>query len=163
MSHCEFDTLQTLYILVSGGQRSRLCRSVEMVAWVMCMYIWLSGGPSVHTSGRKWWALAWGGSVIGRHWHGREGEICGEKTWPGIFFWENQKKYYCISCHSLMLICRRVLKVATKEDENMCIEYNQYRCCWWPGDTRSQGISCYGIDLVYPEYSGPRTRRVLKS
>ena len=28
----------------------------------------------------------------------------------------------------------------------------QYHCCWWPGDTRSQGISNDSIDLVILEY-----------
>ena len=25
--------------------------------------------------------------------------------------------------------------------------YSQYHVCWWPGDTRSQGIICHGTDL----------------
>ena len=34
--------------------------------------------------------------------------------------------------------------------------------CWRPGNTRSQGISSCGIDLVPPEYSSLRTSRVDK-
>ena len=37
-------------------------------------------------------------------------------------------------------------------------ELGQYRCCWCPGDTSRQGISCRGIDLVLPEYSDLSTR-----
>ena len=33
-------------------------------------------------------------------------------------------------------------------------------CCWWPGNTRSQGISSHGIDLVCLESSGPHMVRV---
>ena len=40
------------------------------------------------------------------------------------------------------------------------ILYNQYHGCWWPGDARSQGISCHCIDLVHPKYFRLSTRRV---
>ena len=33
----------------------------------------------------------------------------------------------------------------------------QYHYCWWPGDTRTQGISNNGIDIVITEYSGLST------
>ena len=29
----------------------------------------------------------------------------------------------------------------------------QYHGCWWPSDTRSQGISSHHIDVVLPDYS----------
>ena len=35
------------------------------------------------------------------------------------------------------------------EDKEPSILQNQYYSCWWPGGTRSQVISSYGIDLVY--------------
>ena len=31
---------------------------------------------------------------------------------------------------------------------------NQYHGCWWPGDTRSQGINNHCIDTACPKYSG---------
>ena len=34
------------------------------------------------------------------------------------------------------------------EGRHRLIQYSQYNCCWWPGDTQSQGISSEGIDLV---------------
>ena len=40
------------------------------------------------------------------------------------------------------------------ENKDPFILYSQYHGCWWPGDLRRQGISCYGTDIVYPEYWG---------
>ena len=37
---------------------------------------------------------------------------------------------------------------------------SQYHGCWWPGDTKSQGISSHVIDLIIPQYSICSTRRV---
>ena len=37
--------------------------------------------------------------------------------------------------------------------------HSQYHSCWWPGDTRRQGISSYVIDLVPPAYASLSTRR----
>ena len=34
--------------------------------------------------------------------------------------------------------------------KDLCILLSQYHGCWWPGDTRSQGISSHDIDLVIP-------------
>ena len=33
------------------------------------------------------------------------------------------------------------------EDKDLSIGHSQYHGCWWPGDTRSQGISSHDIDL----------------
>ena len=30
----------------------------------------------------------------------------------------------------------------------------QFHSCWWPGNARSQGISCHDVDLFLPEYFG---------
>ena len=53
------------------------------------------------------------------------------------------------------------LKSFIMEDNDLFTIQNQYHGCWCPGDTRSQGISSHGIDLVFPEYSGFNKRRVL--
>ena len=43
------------------------------------------------------------------------------------------------------------------KDKNPFMLHNQYHCCWWPHDTRSQGISSDGISngihSVLPEHS----------
>ena len=38
----------------------------------------------------------------------------------------------------------------------------QYHGCWWPGDTKHQGISRKGIALVIPEYSSFSTKGKIK-
>ena len=45
------------------------------------------------------------------------------------------------------------------EGKDLVILRNQYHCCWCPGDARSQGISSYGINLFFSEYSGFIPRR----
>ena len=55
---------------------------------------------------------------------------------------------FCIFCHFSMMRWHWWLKSFPMEDKDMIILYNQYHGCWWPGDTRSQGISRHGIDLV---------------
>ena len=55
-------------------------------------------------------------------------------------------------------------------NEDLFILHNQYHGSWWPGDTRSQGISSHGIDIVFlsshgidivfPKYSNISTRTV---
>ena len=37
--------------------------------------------------------------------------------------------------------------------------HNQYHFYWWPGNTRSQGKSCNGVDLILLEYSYYSTRK----
>ena len=39
------------------------------------------------------------------------------------------------------------------EGKNVSISYHQYHGCWWPGNTRRQGISRHDTDLVFVEYS----------
>ena len=41
----------------------------------------------------------------------------------------------------------------SQEQEHLYCTHHQYYGCWWPGATRSQGISSHGIDLGHPEYS----------
>ena len=36
------------------------------------------------------------------------------------------------------------------EDKDLFILHSKCHCCWWPGDTRSQGISSHGI---WPSHS----------
>ena len=36
----------------------------------------------------------------------------------------------------------------TQEEKDLFILHRQYQGCWWPGDTKSQGISSPGIDLI---------------
>ena len=38
-------------------------------------------------------------------------------------------------------------------DKQMFTLHNQCHGSWWPGDTSSQEINSYGIDLPFPEYS----------
>ena len=45
------------------------------------------------------------------------------------------------------------------EDKELPALYMQYHGCWWPGDTRSQGISSHDIDLILLEYIDFSTRR----
>ena len=46
------------------------------------------------------------------------------------------------------------------EGEDLFILHNQYHCCWWPDNTRSQGISSNCINLVLLEYSSFTTKRL---
>ena len=43
------------------------------------------------------------------------------------------------------------------EGKNLFIQQSQYHGCWWPGDSRSQGISNHSIDLDFQKYSSIRT------
>ena len=43
------------------------------------------------------------------------------------------------------------MKSYLMEDKDPFILYCQYHGCWCPGDTRRQGISRHGIDLVILE------------
>ena len=49
----------------------------------------------------------------------------------------------------------QVVQIYIKEKH----KHLQNHCCWWPGDTRSQGFSSNGFDLICLEYS---TRRFKK-
>ena len=44
--------------------------------------------------------------------------------------------------------------------KNFTVMHIQYRGCWWPGDTRCQGINSHGVELVCTEYSISQMRRV---
>ena len=46
------------------------------------------------------------------------------------------------------------------ENKNPFILHNQQLCCWWIGNTRSQGISSLGIDQPSLEYSGFSIRSI---
>ena len=63
--------------------------------------------------------------------------------------------FYYISTQRLC----RYFKSFLVTDKDSCILYSQYHGCRCPGDTRSQGTSSHGIDLVVPEYSSFRSRR----
>ena len=52
-------------------------------------------------------------------------------------------------CFSLNVLGRFPLK----EGQNTTVLHSQYHGCWCTGNTRSQGISRYGTDLVSLEYS----------
>ena len=54
----------------------------------------------------------------------------------------------------------RQLKSFLVEGKDPFILYIQYHDCWWPDDTRSQGISSNGVDQVLPESFQLRTRRI---
>ena len=43
---------------------------------------------------------------------------------------------------------KQKLKSLLVADKGALILQNQYHGFWWPGHTRSQGISCHSIDLV---------------
>ena len=38
------------------------------------------------------------------------------------------------------------------EDKDLFNMQSQYHGRWWPGDSRSHGISSHCVDLVIPEY-----------
>ena len=44
------------------------------------------------------------------------------------------------------------------EDKDPFILHIWYHAYWWPGYSRSQGISSHGINPVHPEYSSSSTR-----
>ena len=71
-------------------------------------------------------------------------------------FWENIRNLHIISIHHMSNLWR----LTDKEDKNNWIFQIQYLCCWWPGDTRSQGISNHSIDLVVLDNSKFGTRRL---
>ena len=39
------------------------------------------------------------------------------------------------------------------EQRGLFILYSQYQGCWWPGNTRKQGISSHNIDIIMLEFS----------
>ena len=45
-------------------------------------------------------------------------------------------------------------------DKKLFILYICHHDCWWPGNTRSQGIRSNGIDLILTEYNDLNTRKV---
>ena len=64
-----------------------------------------------------------------------------------------EKTQKCLFYYFSSLRWHRLLKSFLMEDEDLFMLHNQYHCCWWPGDARSQVINSHGIDLVLPEYS----------
>ena len=69
-------------------------------------------------------------------------------------FWGNIKSY----SHFLSFTAQVVI-ITPMEDKDLFVVSRQYHGCWWPGDSRSQGINSHGIVLVLPEYSSLSTRR----
>ena len=65
--------------------------------------------------------------------------------WCGPMCWTVLRK------HKIIYICFHLNFIM--EGENLFMPHSQDHSCWWPGDTRSQGISRYGIDLVLLKYS----------
>ena len=53
----------------------------------------------------------------------------------------------------LMLGWWRCFKSLLKEGNDQFIPFGQCHDCWWPSDTRSQGISSQAINLVLRKYS----------
>ena len=51
--------------------------------------------------------------------------------------------------HSSTLDYPRLLAFTPKEDKNIHIVHGQYHGCWWPDDTRSQGISNLVIHIPH--------------
>ena len=61
--------------------------------------------------------------------------------------------------HFSKLRRHRYMESITMEDKDLLILQSQYHGCWCPGDTRSQGISSHGIELVWRDYSDRRVNR----
>ena len=53
----------------------------------------------------------------------------------------------------LILEILRYLQSTHREDNNCPTLHFWYHNCWWPGDTRRQGISSHGVDPVWTWYS----------
>ena len=75
------------------------------------------------------------------------------KGTPAELFWEIIK----VHLHFLLfpnteMVQLLVVENLFVEDKDLFILYIQYHGCWCPGDTRSQGISSHGIDLILMEY-----------
>ena len=69
---------------------------------------------------------------------------------------EETKKNTYIFYHFMTLLWYRYLKSFLMENRDLFIIHSHHCGCWWPGDTRSKGISSYSIDTVLSKYSGPR-------
>ena len=61
-------------------------------------------------------------------------------------------KHICIFHHFSTLKWHRLFRPFPLEINNPFILHIQYHGCWYPDETRSQEISCHGIDLIIPEY-----------
>ena len=61
---------------------------------------------------------------------------------------------------SSSLTLHRCLKSFLMQDKHLLILHSQYHGCWWPGDTRSQGVNNHVSDLGKSGNLGPRTWRV---
>ena len=76
-----------------------------------------------------------------------------------LSFDKTSNKYICISLFKTE-IPKVLWRLDFKTKKKHPISLSQYYGCWWPGDTRSQGINSHCIDLVLPKYSGFSTRRL---
>ena len=72
-------------------------------------------------------------------------------------------KYICIFCHFLNTETTDSLKSLWCGGQGSVYTAYPRHGCWCPGDTRSQGISSNGIDLIFLEYSGFSTGRFCRS
>ena len=70
--------------------------------------------------------------------------------------YKNIFAFHIISQH--LNIARKTRK--TLYSVNVMMADSQYHDCWWPGNTRNQGISSKGIDLVCLEYPSFSTKMV---
>ena len=57
-------------------------------------------------------------------------------------------------------LCFNVLKFFIIADEDPFLLYGQNHGCWLPGDTWSQSMNSYGMDLIITECSGSSMRKV---
>ena len=74
--------------------------------------------------------------------------MVGINSWHAVINFQNINKHL------------QVVEICLAEERSLFILHNQYHCCWWPGDTRSQDISNHGIGLICMEYSHFSTKRV---
>ena len=67
------------------------------------------------------------------------------------------KNIFAFSYHFSTLRWHIFLTFILVGDKDWFIQHIQYDGCWWPSDTRRQGISSSGIDFILLEHSGFRT------
>ena len=56
--------------------------------------------------------------------------------------------------HSVIKVKQCLYEGPLLENKNPYIQHDQQHDYWWRGDTPSQSIVCYGIDLFIPGCSG---------
>ena len=70
--------------------------------------------------------------------------------WPLRYIITRRHEYvYTISTHTIMV--DKIHSNGRWRNIYLCIFYFQYRGHWWPGKTRSQGISDHDTDLFIPD------------